>query len=221
MQAMSSAGPALQTDPRVAALMASLSFDDGQPLGKSNQGEVRRFTREDLDLAIKTPSGRGLSRWARRKTLEREHAAYCRLAGLPGLAHCHGLFERRFLVLDFVTGRPMRKAEIGDRDRFFARLLETIQAMHARGVAHGDLKRKDNLLVATDETPVILDLGAAVVEKRGRHPVNRRLFRFMCQTDLNAWVKLKYGGYTGIARHDQAYLHRSRLERLLTRLRRP
>ena len=29
-----------------------------------------------------------------------------------------------------------------DRERFFARLLDTVKAMHAAGVAHGDLKRK-------------------------------------------------------------------------------
>jgi len=45
------------------------------------------------------------------------------------------------------------------------------------------------------------------------------LFEFMCRTDLNAWVKLKYNGYTGVSEDDQALLQRSWLERVLSRRR--
>ena len=47
-----------------------------------------------------------------------------------------------------------------------------------------------------------------------------RLFEFMRQTDLNAWVKLKYGGYSGVSEADRALLRRSWLERVLSRTRR-
>ncbi|MCC5866031.1 MAG: hypothetical protein JJU31_12990 [Wenzhouxiangella sp.] len=204
-----------------AALIRSLNMSQGERLAASNQGEVRRHRIGELDLAIKRPSGRGLAWRLRRATLQREHEAYLRLQGLDGFAPCHGLFDRELLVLGHVSGQPFRDAAILDRERFFALLLTSIQAMHKRGVAHGDLKRKDNLLVTADGKPVILDLGAATLRKSGWHPLNQRLFAFMCQTDLNAWVKLKYGGYGNVPAQDAELLDRSWLERLLGHLRRP
>ncbi|TVQ37640.1 MAG: hypothetical protein EA370_06780 [Wenzhouxiangella sp.] len=202
------------------ARIRQLAHSGGQRLAASNQGEVRRYQLDGLDLAIKTPSGRGLAWRLRQATLLREHRAYMRLNGLAGFAPCYGLIDRQFLVLGHISGEPFRLAHIDNRERFFELLLTSIQAMHQRGVAHGDLKRKDNLLVSDGGKPIILDLGAATLLKTGFHPLNRRLFRFMCQTDLNAWIKLKYGGYLNISVKDARLLHRSRLERSLARLRR-
>jgi predicted Ser/Thr protein kinase len=205
---------------QLAERIQTLNFSGGELLGQSNQGEVRRFVINGQDLAIKAPKGRGLAWSFRQATLVHEYRAYQRLAGLPGFATCHGLFDRQRLVLDFVHGQPFRDASLSDHEHFFDQLLMTILAMHERGVAHGDLKRKDNLLVAENGRPVILDLGAATLRKSGWHPLNRRLFEFICQTDLNAWVKLKYGGYQGVSDEDLARLRRSGLERLLARMRR-
>ncbi len=192
---------------------------DGQRLAASNQGEVRRHWIDGLDLAIKTPSGRGLAWQLRQATLQREFEAYRRLKGLTGFAPCHGLVDQRWLVLEYIEGTPYRTAGIDNRDRFFDLLLKQIRAMHSRGVAHGDLKRKDNLLVTDSGEPVILDLGAATLLKPGFRLINQRLFRFMCQTDLNAWVKLKYGGYQDVSPEDAVLLRRSWLEKMLGRLR--
>lgn len=196
-----------------------LEFSSGRVLGKSNQGEVRHFMIEGRNLAIKMPKGRGLAWRARQATLKREFKAYQRLQGISGLARCHGLVDDTWLVLDYIEGRPFRDSKLHDAEAFFSRLLETIEAMHARGVAHGDLKRKDNLLITPDERPVILDLGAATLAGDAQGPVSSTLFRFMRQTDLNAWVKLKYGSYEGVSEVDRHYLKRSWLERMLTRLR--
>jgi serine/threonine protein kinase len=200
-------------------LIRRLDFTSGELLGQSNQGEVRRFRLNGQELAIKKPKGRYLGWQVRQATLVREYRAYQRLAGLPGFTRCLGLIDKTFLVLEFRQGTPFRRAELADREAFFATLLDIIQTMHAAGVAHGDLKRKDNLLVDELGQPVILDLGAATLRKPGFHPLNQALFDFMCQTDLNAWVKLKYGGYQGISEADQRWLKRSALERVLTRMR--
>lgn len=206
-------------DQRIAALCADLDFSVGLSLGKSNQGEVRRFRGPDYDLAIKTPSGSGPLRWLRRRSLLREYQTYQRLAGLDGFAACHGLFSERFLVLDYIEGAEFRAGRIADSEVFFAELLRIIQSMHARGVAHGDLKRKDNLRIDASGRPVILDLGTAVLLRKNGGWAHRRLFEFARQTDLNAWVKLKYGGYGGVSPEDQRYLKRSRLEISLSWLR--
>jgi serine/threonine protein kinase len=208
----------LDTNPPLDLLRA-LDFSSGQLLGSSNQGEVRRFQIDGHDLAIKAPKGRGLAWYGRRAGLRREYHAYQRVRGVPGFPTCHGFFDQRWLVLEYVVGTPFRESALADREQFFARLLEIIQAMHARGVAHGDLKRKDNLLVDPSGHPVVMDLGAATLRQSGWHPLHHRLFEFMRQTDLNAWIKLKYAGYEGVSARDSRYLKRSLLERALTRLR--
>ena len=55
-----------------------------------------------------------------------------------------------------------------------------------------DLKRKDNLLVKADETPCLLDFGAAVINKKGFHPLNHYHYQLAKQFDFNAWIKHKY-----------------------------
>jgi serine/threonine protein kinase len=65
--------------------------------------------------------------------------------------------------------------------------------MHAAGVAHCDLKRKDNTLIGTDETPYLIDFGVACILRDGDGWLKRRWFELMCQMDYNAWVKLAFG----------------------------
>ena len=201
----------------IASIVNQQTLTDALVLARSNQGLVYRLSAGNRQFAVKAAAGRGPLLAANRHTLRREHRAYRRLAGVAGIPQCHGLLEDRWLVLDFIEGEAFRNALPGPE--FFARLLETIQAMHARGVAHGDLKRKSNLMVDTQGRPVLLDFGAATILRPGWHPVNRRLFDFMRQTDLNAWVKLKYGGYEGVSNADGALLRRSWLERVLSRSR--
>ena len=212
----------MSTAPAPPAAIASLvnreSLTDAVVIASSNQGLVYQLSTGNRALAVKTAAGRGPLLAVNRHALRREFRAYRRLEGLAGIPGCHGLVEGRFLVLDFIDASPFRDTRIGPG--FFDRLLETIRAMHARGVAHGDLKRKSNLMVDPQGQPVLLDFGAATVLRPGWHPVNRRLFEFMCQTDLNAWVKLKYRGYSGVSEADRTLLRRSWLERVLSRTRR-
>jgi predicted Ser/Thr protein kinase len=207
--------------PALADRIASLDFEQGEPLELSNQGEVRRFRIDGLDLAVKQPKG-GRMAWAlRAATLRHEHRVYQRLAGLAGIPRCHGLFGGHRLALDFIEGRTFRDAEPGPGGEYFDALLILIRAMHARGVAHGDLKRKSNLLIDAQGRPVVLDFGTATLKKPGWRPINHRLFDLICQTDINAWIKLKYGGYEGLSPADQRLFERTRIERLLSRWRRP
>jgi serine/threonine protein kinase len=116
------------------------------------------------------------------------------LAGVPGVPHCFGMLRDRYLIIDYVAGPSLREAEnmLGDSDGFFAQLLELIQQMHARGVAHGDLKRKDNILVGPGEQPFIVDFGTAYFQREAQSSLRGWLFKFMRQTDYNAWIKHKY-----------------------------
>jgi len=198
-------------------LMARLDFSQGTPLTQGYQAEVRRFdgslTGWPSDLVIKAPSGRGLRRWVSRKGLQREFAAYCRLGQMEGVPSCHGFSRDHRLILEAVEGRALSALSERPSDAFYAALLTRIQTMHVRGVAHGDLKRKDNILITEAGQPVILDFGTAVLRPHGWNPLKHRLFEFLKQTDLNAWIKLKYGGYSGLDPADQPLLQRGSLER--------
>lgn len=175
---------------------------------------VFRYDEGRLPLAIKVPVG---GAW-QRHLLRRERRAYGCIEGLAGFPRCFKLLDDRFLILEWIDATPFRFADIGDREAFFARLRTTLDAMHERGLAHGDLKKKENLLVTDADRPVILDLGTAVRRGEG---LGRLLYRWLERVDDNAWLKLKYGpGLQGLSTADRCY-HRPTLpERLGRRLRR-
>jgi RIO-like serine/threonine protein kinase len=194
-------------------------FEDFRPaewplVADSNQGTLVRVQTGHLDLAVKTPRGRGIAWRARRFSLRREYRAYRRIADIPGFPRCLGLFGGCHLALEYVDGALLRHAVPADPERFFDRLRDAITAMHARGVAHGDLKSRQNVMVTGDGQPMIIDLGTAVVRKPGWHPLNRRLFEYLRQIDLNGWVKLKYGSYDRVDELDRHMVRRSRIERV-------
>lgn len=188
-------------------------------LATSNQGTILLYPCEGRDLIIKTAMGRGLLLRFRQKTLRREYQAYLRLQGMVGVPECYGLVDGRYLVLEHIHGRPYRDASWLERGQWFAELLQVLQAMHARGVSHGDLKSKGNLLVTEDERPCIVDFGTAFMHKSGFHPLNNWLFRVGKRLDLNAWVKHKYHGYYRDASEaDRALLDYGWIEILVRRL---
>ena len=147
-------------------------------LATSNQGIVLLFEGDGLKLVIKSAMGRGPVRRARQATLEREYAAYRRLDGVTGVPACYGLLSHRFLLMEFIEGTAYRHASWQDRESWFTQLLEIIRAFHARGVSHGDLKSKTNMIVGSDQKPYVIDFGTTFIHKDGFHPVNNHLFEY-------------------------------------------
>lgn len=194
-------------------------FSDFDPaawpvIAESNQGLIVHVTAKPLNLAVKVPRGRGLMWHARRLSLLREHAAYQRLTGITGLPRCFGLFNGCHLALEYIQGLPLRQAVVPDQYTFYDRLRGILEAMHRRGVAHGDLKSRQNIMMTNSGEPVIVDLGTAVIRKNGWQPFNHWLFNYLCRIDFNGWVKHKYGSYDNIADHDRHHLRRTRIERI-------
>lgn len=189
-------------------------------LATSNQGTVLLFEGEGIKLVVKTAMGRGAVRKARQATLEREYAAYQRLEGVVGVPACYGMRAGRYLLMEFVDGTPYRQASWQDRDAWFAGLLEIIRAFHARGVSHGDLKSKNNLIAGSDHKPYVIDFGTTFLHKEGFHPVNNYLFEYGKRLDINAWVKHKYRGrYKDASDEDRELLDYSKLEYIVRKLR--
>jgi RIO-like serine/threonine protein kinase len=174
-------------------------------------------------LIIKEAMGARLVRSLRRKMIRREYTAYLRLEGIPGVPRCYGLNDGHRLMLEFVDGHPLRQSadELQDREGFFAELLQTLTSAHQVGVAHSDLKRKDNILVTPAGRPYLIDFGSAWLRKETGGAINRWLFEVACQIDLNAWVKHKYfGRYEEISTEDAKYFHPTLIERWARGIRR-
>ncbi|MEU5345599.1 class III lanthionine synthetase LanKC, partial [Streptomyces sp. NPDC020766] len=126
--------------------------------------------------------------------LGREKYALERLAGLgvvPGVRDWFMLGEHRFLVMDFLEGRPLNSffaerhplltadpdpAAVADYTAWALRVHglveEAVEAVHARGIAFNDL-HMFNIMVASDERSVaLLDFEAAApIEEDGRQIV--------------------------------------------------
>lgn len=185
------------------------------------QGQTLLYADAAVRLVIKAPTGHGLARRISTLMLRHEARVYERLSGFNAAPRCYGLLRGQYLILQHVDGVSMRHAEIADRDTFFAELLDHLQALHARGIAHSDLQKKDNLLVVDGRHPCLLDFGAAVIFKSGFAPFNHFHYRFAERLDFNVWAKLKYRGrFTDMSEADRVYYHRTRLEKLARVLKR-
>ena len=194
-----------------------------QFLSRGYQGVVSLRDTEAGRVVVKQAMGRGFALWLRRAMLRREFEAYQRLGNVPGVPRCLGLQADRRLLLEFREGEPFREtaAALTDRERFFSELLRSILALHAAGVAHADLKRRGNILISPDGSPVLLDFGSAVLRSERGGWLNGKLFRLVCRMDLNAWVKLKYRRrYDLISAEDRAYYDPTRIEAVARSIRR-
>lgn len=166
-------------------------------------------------LIVKEAMGLPGIRSLRRTMIRREYQIYRRLDGVRGIPQCYGLKDDDKLLLEFIDGHSLRlsRDELPDRDAFFSALLDILLAAHRAGVAHADLKRKDNILVTPAGEPRLIDFGSAVVRKE-KGILNHWLFGQACQIDLNAWIKHKYlGRYDQISEEDAPYFHLTTLER--------
>jgi serine/threonine protein kinase len=176
-----------------AWLREAIGAAGGRQLGSGYQASVHLYASPVGDVVVKQPHAGHLLGPLWRHLLRREAEVYARLAGIPGIPRSFGLIDDRWLVLEYVAGPSLREHEpkIADRERLFGLLLDTLRAMHAAGIAHRDLKRKDNIIVGAGERPYLIDFGIALL--RGASWLGRRWFEHSCQGDYNAWVKLKYG----------------------------
>ncbi|MEE9219741.1 MAG: hypothetical protein V3U98_11810 [Acidobacteriota bacterium] len=131
-------------------------------------------------------------RWlAGRRQLDREERAYRRLAGVPGIPALVARPDPDSLVCERVEGRRLddypRRSLPG---AVFDRLAQVLEQAHARGVAHGDLHRKD-VVVDAAGAPWLLDWATSLVRAGGRGWAREALFRRWVEFDRRAVEKLR------------------------------
>lgn len=120
--------------------------------------------------------------------VRREFAILRHLDGVPGIPRAYAVVDGPALVTEFVDGRHIGKFRPGELpDDMFRRLAETVAAMHARGVAHLDLRQKKNILIA--DRPYIIDFANAVLV--GSKSPLRAVFARLKRVDETGLLKFK------------------------------
>ena len=121
--------------------------------------------------------------------VRREVKALKHLDGTPGIPRFLGQIDRRAFAIEFVEGRPFSGIHQGEMPpEVFPKMAKVVAAMHARGVAHGDLKRRSNLLLTPQNEVFIIDFAAAII---ARGPISRWVMRELQQVDEKSLPRLK------------------------------
>jgi predicted Ser/Thr protein kinase len=198
-------------DPALERWLLDHLESQGRIIGQGYQAVVRRISSDVGELVVKSPHPNNpLLALFGRRAIRREALVYDRISGIQGVPRSFGLAASEHLVLEHVDGMTLREgaSALADRERFFDRLLATIRTIHEAGIAHGDMKRKENTLVRADETPCIIDFGVACLLRENGGWLNRKRFEITRQMDINAWIKLKHGRVPKSLPVEEAALYR-------------
>lgn len=122
----------------------------------------------------------------------RETAALARLQGTPGVPRLlRKLGARAFLMEHLQGATAARKRPETAQPQFFERLWQLVERIHARGVAHCDMRRSGNILVDETGEPYLVDFVSSAFLRPWWHPLGW-LFPLLCQADRDAIIKLKH-----------------------------
>ncbi|MFN0131331.1 MAG: hypothetical protein ACKVW3_02170 [Phycisphaerales bacterium] len=105
--------------------------------------------------------------WLGRRLARREHGLLTLLAELKHVPRACGAVAERLpsgearvlpnaVAHPYVEGHPLGRGE-RVADDFFDKLRATIEGVHARGVAYVDLHKRENIIVADDGSPCLID----------------------------------------------------------------
>ena len=151
------------------------------------------------------------SAWIRgigRLQIRREVSAYRWLAGVPGVPALVGRIDPLSLAIERIDGERLAFATLapGDGPRHITKLRNILDAIHARGVIHNDLRGRENVLLRRDGGLAVVDFAAAIRLRPGGL-AHRLFFRRLVLADEAAFLKWKGliapGTYTS---GDEAFL---------------
>lgn len=144
-------------------------------LGKGGMGEV--YLADDVRLhrkvALKILPADVASNHDRMRRFEREAQAFAAL-NHPNIAHVYEIAEAEgthFIAMEYIDGNTLRQAIHRDKaplETLLTYLIQVAQGLskaHAAGIVHRDLK-PDNIMIAHDGYPKILDFGLVKLASR-------------------------------------------------------
>ena len=119
----------------------------------------------------------------------REASALRRLAGITGIPKLYRQLDARGVLIEYLPATPWPQAK--PPKIAYERLDALVAAMHARGVAHCDLRAPSNMLVSDDGVPYIVDFVARVCRGRAWNLPWNWVFAQFVGADESALAKLR------------------------------
>ncbi|MFA9478637.1 hypothetical protein ACERK3_10050 [Phycisphaerales bacterium AB-hyl4] len=129
--------------------------------------------------------------WLGRRLARRETRVLERLQGIEGIPRSAGPVEIDGQPAPYVTahhfieGHPLAEHQRVD-DAFFPTLVQMLEQVHARGVAHVDLNKRENIIVGHDGKPNLIDyqIHYALPHRfPGNNPLARLILRMLQRSD--------------------------------------
>lgn len=153
------------------------------------------------------------ARWLGPLLIRREAQALQRLQAIQGIPRLIQRVDRRALLMAYVDARPWSRQRPAAES--YDLLDELVTAMHARGVAHCDLRAPSNILVDDEGRPYLVDFVARVHRGAPWNLVWNAVFAAFCRADRNALAKLKvrYAPALASARERRAARHSHPVDR--------
>ncbi len=127
------------------------------------QGETGPLVVKDF-----APRGWVVRRWLGPWLMRRELDAYAQLEGHPAVPRVLGILDERAFVVEYRPGERVSRRLRGRVPAGFTdELAAAVDRMHARGVAHLDLRHRSNVLADERGRPVLIDFASAVCFRPG------------------------------------------------------
>lgn len=175
------------------------------------QADLYEIEWQGQPALLKDWSGRPayLRAWLTPVLTAREFRALRRLRGVAGVPELLGRVGPDAFLMEKLDAERIprnKQKEIHPSPAYFDRVGELVRTLHDRGIAHGDLRRK-NILVDREEMPYLIDFGTAVTSKPGLAGLTSRIiFRRVARVDRVTCARIKSEFYpealTPEERHD-------------------
>ena len=186
--------------------------------GEKNKADLLVLDLGDGPMVVKDFAAKAW--WVRllgRLQIWREHRAYLRLGGVPGVPRLAGRVDAHALAIEKIEGRQLGKAPDRRKDGAarLARLRAILERIHGVGLVHWDLRARENLLVTPAGELFVIDFASAIWLRPGSL-AHRILFPWFKRVDESALLKWKVILEAGpLTDEERSYLERHRVWRSL------
>jgi len=137
--------------------------------------------------------------------IRREYGALCKLIGVEGVPQIIAKIDRYAFAVQHIPGTSLdQRLPKPLTNVFYTDLKRVVAEMHARGVAHCDLRSRGNVMLGDDSRPYVIDFAACVFLGRGWNPFLRWLFGQFVLADRNAVLRIKQRNSPELLSDDEA-----------------
>jgi len=162
--------------------------------GRGFQSSVFLLERAGKHIAVKdfSETPRFFRTFIAPLLVRREVRTLRHLDGAPGVPRFYGKVDALAFTMEYIEGTPLDRFSLGElAPEVFPRVQAAIDAIHARGVSHGDLKRRSNLLLTPGGEIYLIDFAAATIGGNRFRPFANWLQKQMAQIDDKSMPRLK------------------------------